>query len=96
MSAKSKLLILGLFVLCFIAACAASGCSSYRSSFNGRDTWGIGLFQMREGRGDTVVAVGTPAEAEAERPHAMASESDGTPEGTSSAIRAMYAQKGGR
>lgn len=93
---QSKLIVLGLFVLCLLAACAVSGCASYRSSTNGRETFGLGLIQIREGRGDTVVGLGSPADAEAERPHVMSSESDGSPAGTSAAMRGMYKQQGVR
>lgn len=91
MSAKSKLLLMGLLALCFIAACSASGCAAH-SSLNGRETWGIGLFQMREGKGDTSYTMGDPAVNESSQSHLRASEADAP----SASIQAMFAQKGGR
>lgn len=88
---QTKLLMLGLYVLALIAACSATGCASYHSSTDGRETWGVGFMQIREGKGDTSYSVGTPAENESQQPHLRASEVSAP----SASIQAMYGRKGG-
>lgn len=64
---------------------ALGGCVSSSSS-NGRETMVIGFGQIREGKGDTRYAVGTPADNLTAQPHLNASEADTA----SDAIRALY------
>lgn len=93
MRVKTKLLMIGIYGLALVAACAVvpAGCSAH-SSINGRETWGIGFMQIREGKGDTNYSLGAPAENESQQTHLRASEADSP----SASIQAVYNQKGGR
>lgn len=83
MRVRTKLLSLCLVII------PLSGCASH-SSLNGRETWGIGLFQIREGKGDTNYAWGSPAD-ESTQTHARASE---IVDGPSASIQTAYRKEG--
>jgi len=86
---QTKLLILGLFALCMLAAC---GCAD-TSSVDGRETYVVGFGRISEGRRDGRTVVGESAGVEARRPVISASNTNVS----SDSLRAVWgaSEKGG-